>query len=61
MDPKKIQIMQDLSTPTCQKVVCSFLGHAGFSRRFIQNFIKIASPLFELLGKDAKFSWTLEY
>ena len=34
-----------------------FLGHAGFYRRFIKDFSKIAKPLYKLLEKDAKFAW----
>jgi hypothetical protein len=58
VDPKKVQIIQDLPTPSTQKDVRSFLGHAGYYRRFIENFSKIASPLFVLLGKDVVFTWT---
>lgn len=60
VDPKKIQIIQDLPTPSTQKDVRSFLGHAGYYRRFIQNFSKITLPLFTLLAKDVVFSWTPE-
>ena len=36
------------------------MGHAGFYRRFIQDFSKIAKPLYKLLEKDATFEWDLE-
>ena len=36
------------------------MGHAGFYRRFIQDFSKIAKPLYKLLEKDAKFEWDSE-
>ena len=39
------------------KTVRQFLGHAGFYRRFIKDFSKIAKPLYKLLEKDAKFAW----
>jgi hypothetical protein len=35
-----------------------FLGHAGYYRRFIENFTKIAAPMFGLLIKDIDFVWT---
>ena len=35
----------------------SFLGHAEYYRRFIENFSKLASPLFSLLMKDVQFVW----
>jgi hypothetical protein len=34
-----------------------FLGFTGYYRRFIENFTKIASPLFKLLTKDCEFKW----
>jgi hypothetical protein len=37
--------------------VRSFLGHAGYYRRFIKFFSKIASPLFVLLMKNVEFKW----
>ena len=42
------------------KTVRQFLGHAGFYRRFIQDFSKISKPLYKLLEKDAKFEWDAE-
>ena len=39
------------------KTIRQFLGHAGFYRRFIKDFSKIAKPLYKLLEKDAKFVW----
>ena len=43
--------------PTTVKGIRSFLGHAGFYRRFIRDFSKIARPLCRLLEKDAKFNF----
>jgi len=40
--------------------VRSFLGLAGYYRRFILDFSKIAKPMTRLLQKDVKFVWTLE-
>jgi hypothetical protein len=42
------------------KGIHNFLGHAGFYRRFIQNFSQIARPLTHLLTKDAPFVFTEE-
>ena len=47
--------------PTTVKGIRSFLGHAGFYRRFIRDFSKIARPLCTLLEKDAKFSFDESY
>jgi hypothetical protein len=57
VDPSKIQVIKDLPTPKNPTKVRIFLGHAGYYRRFIKNFSKIASPLFVLLMKNAKFKW----
>jgi hypothetical protein len=56
VDPKKVKIIQYLPIPTSPKDVRSFLGHAGYYRRFLQNFSETASPLFVFLGKDVDFS-----
>ncbi|GKB52603.1 reverse transcriptase domain-containing protein [Tanacetum coccineum] len=48
------------STPTNIKGIRSFLGHAGFYRRFIKDFSKIARPLTKLLEKDTPFEFDHE-
>lgn len=58
VDQSKIEIISKLPTPRTVKDVRSFLGHAGFYRRFIQNFSTISRPLCDLLAKDAPFEWT---
>ena len=50
-------MISKLPSPTNVKTVRQFLGHAGFYRRFIKDFSKIAKPLYKLLEKDAKFVW----
>ena len=57
----KIELISKLPSPTNVKTVRQFLGHAGFDRRFIKDFSKIAKPLYKLLEKDAKFSWEKDY
>jgi hypothetical protein len=41
--------------------ICSFLGLAGYYRRFIPNISKIAKPITKLLEKEAKFKWSPQY
>ena len=53
----KVSIIKTLLPPTTIKGIRSFLGHAGFYRRFIRDFSKITSPLCRLLEKDAKFNF----
>ena len=60
VDKAKIDIISKLPPPTNVKTIRQFLGHAGFYRRFIKDFSKIAKPLYKLLEKDAKFSWEEE-
>ena len=56
VDMAKIELISKLPSPTNVKIVRHFLGHAGFYRRFIKDFSKIAKPLYKLLEKYAKFS-----
>jgi hypothetical protein len=60
VDKVKIEVIEQLSPPTNVKGIHSFLGHAGFYWRFIQNFSQIAQPLTHLLAKDALFIFTEE-
>ncbi|RDY07803.1 Retrovirus-related Pol polyprotein from transposon 17.6, partial [Mucuna pruriens] len=57
VDKSKIDIITSLSNPTSVQEVRSFLGHAGFYKRFIKNFSKIALPLSKLLQKDVDFKF----
>ena len=53
----KIEVIDSLPPSKCVKDIRSFLGHAGFYRRFIKDFSKIAKPLCKLLAKDAVFEF----
>ena len=55
VDRSKVEVIAKHSEPKCLKDIRSFLGHAGFYRRFIKKFSKIARPLTNLLGKDVPF------
>ena len=57
VDQSKVSIIKTLAPPTIVKGVRSFLGHAGFYRRFIKDFSKIARPLCRLLEKDTRFNF----
>ncbi|XP_057790883.1 uncharacterized protein LOC131007994 [Salvia miltiorrhiza] len=57
VDRAKIVAIEKLPPPSNEKAVRSFLGHAGFYRRFIQDFSKITKPLCHLLEKDTKFNF----
>ena len=60
VDKAKIELISKLPSLTNVKTVRQFLGHAGFYKRFIKDFSKIAKPLYQLLEKDAKFVWDIE-
>ena len=55
VDRAKVEVIETLPPPISVKGVRSFLGHAGFYRRFIKDFSKIAHPLCKLVEKDCKF------
>ncbi|GJQ88941.1 reverse transcriptase domain-containing protein [Tanacetum coccineum] len=60
VDKAKVDVIAKLPHPTTVKGIQSFLGHAGFYRRFIQDFSKIAQPMTHLLEKDTPFFFSKE-
>ena len=58
IDPAKVEVIQNFSTPKERKEVRNFIGYAGYYHRFIEDFSKIASPLFLSLTKDTEFNWS---
>ncbi|KAK1651077.1 hypothetical protein QYE76_068882 [Lolium multiflorum] len=59
-DPSKISKVASWPTPRSSKDVRSFLGLAGYYRKFVRHFGIFARPLFNLLKKNAPFVWTEE-
>nr|GEX34309.1 reverse transcriptase domain-containing protein [Tanacetum cinerariifolium] len=57
----KVDVIAKLPYPTTMKGVRSFLGHAGFYRRFIQDFFKIVRPMTHLLEKETPFVISKDY
>nr|GEZ18816.1 reverse transcriptase domain-containing protein [Tanacetum cinerariifolium] len=60
IDKAKIDVISKLPHPTTIKGVRSLLGHAGFYRRFIKDFCKIARPMTRLLENDTPFIFSQE-
>ncbi|GJV21177.1 putative reverse transcriptase domain-containing protein [Tanacetum coccineum] len=57
VDPSKIEAVKNWKPPKTPTEIRSFLGLAGYYRRFIANFSKIAKPLTLLTQKNQKFEW----
>ncbi|XP_024195767.1 uncharacterized protein LOC112198904 [Rosa chinensis] len=55
VDKAKVELISKLPPPHNVKAIRSFLGHAGFNRRYMKDFSKISKPLCDLLAKDVPF------
>ena len=60
VDLSKIQAVKDWPIPRTVTEIKSFFGLAGYYRRFVQDFSKIAAPLTKLTRKGEKYIWTEE-
>jgi hypothetical protein len=58
VDPKKVTAILDWKAPKDVQGIKSFIRMAGYYRRFIEGFSKIARPLIALLAKKVEFKWT---
>ena len=58
MDPEKVAAVSKMKNPRTIKEFRAILGLVGFYRRFIQDFGKIAEPLYKLLNKEERFTWS---
>ena len=60
VDPAKIAAVKEWKAPKSVTEIHNFLGLAGYYRRFVQDFSKIAKPMTKLLQKDTGYKWTDE-
>ena len=58
VDPAKIEAVSKWAAPTSVTEIRSFLGLAGYYRRFVEGFSTLAAPLTALTKKDRKFEWS---
>jgi hypothetical protein len=61
VDPSKVKDILEWKLPTTVHQVRSFLGLAGYYRRFIPDFSKLVKPITSLLKNDIKFNWSSKY
>ena len=59
-DPTKLEAVKNFPQPKTVKNIQAFIGLAGYYRKFIKDFSKIAKPLTKLTKKGEKFIWTVE-
>ena len=57
VDPEKIEAVMSCERPKSVFKIRRFLGLAGYYRRFIENFSRIAAPMTRLTRKEVKFEW----
>ena len=60
-DPSKVAVIAHWPTPSSVKELRSFLGLAGFYRKFVRHFGVISRPLTDLLKKHSLFIWTTDH
>jgi len=60
VDPSKVEVVSQWDTPKSVTEVRSFLGLAGYYRRFMEGFSKLALPLTQLTCKGRAFVWDVQ-
>ena len=57
VDPEKLEAVMNWERPKSVLEIRSFLGLAGYYRRFIENFSRLAAPMMKLTYNEVKFEW----
>ena len=60
VDPTKVDAINQWLAPKSVTEIRSFLRLAGYYRRFIEGFVRLAAPLTALTRKERKYEWTME-
>ena len=58
VDLEKVETVMSWERPKSVFEICSFLGLAGYYRRFIEDFSRLAAPMTRLTRKEVKFEWS---
>ena len=61
VDPQKVEAILNWKPPKSVTEIRSFLGLAGYYRKFVEGFSRIAAPLTKLTRKDVKYDWVYAY
>ena len=57
VDPEKVEAIMNWERPKLVFNLRSFLGLAGYFRKFIEDFSRLAAPMMRLTRKEVKFEW----
>ena len=57
LDPEKVEVIMSWERPKSVFEIRSFLGLAGYYKRFIEDFFWLAAPMTRLIQKGVKFEW----
>ena len=57
VDPEKVEAVMSWESPKSVFEIHSFLGLAGYYRRFIEDFSRLATPMTKLTRKEVTFEW----
>ena len=61
VNPEKVEAVMSWERPKSVFEIRSFLGLAGYCRRFIEDFSRLAAPMTRLTQKEVKFDWDDRY
>ena len=59
VDSKKLEAVMNWERPKLNFKICSFLGLAGYYKRFIKDFSRLAAPMMRLTRNEVRFKWNI--